>query len=211
MQRAVKVAFVFDCKCDTPSWIGSLCLICSRILLSLSGFPNGTRIKCFKWKYVFFNHRNPANTGIRQFMQLRSSYVENLFKELCCEMQSHGGDTQTKQVSTCTMSSVLTDLIEGCTWDSPDIFSPPLVKKGNGKERQKLQKFTFESDQINVVFVFSDSPWPGDQLTGNVFTDDLSTCLLKQNIHVFWLCRSHYSAVSVYIYKDIKPVVTMAT
>lgn len=202
MQRVLQAVFVFDCdsaSSDVSSRISSLRRICTRILLSLSGFPNGTYMKCFKWKYVFFNQRKSASTKTHQFMGLGSCYIENMFKELQCELHSNALQTQAKEGTLRLLRSVLTDLVQRSTWDSPDIFSPQHVNKASGEEKQKLSMFSTQNEPLNLIFVFSDCLQHAEQRVGNVFTNDLFTCLLKQNISMFWVYDSIQDEVSVYI------------
>lgn len=174
-KRTVQVAFMLDTRCTKSSVISRhryLCLACTRVLLYLACFPNKAQLK---WKYVFLNERGPANIRIPHFLELKLASIENMFKELLSELLDNVTVTKS-EMSVSVLYSALIDVVQGSTWDTPDIFSSPKARGGGATETELL----------NIILVCSH--WPGkvDQLAGSVFLQDLSVCLSERKINVFW-------------------------
>ena len=192
-ERPIQIVFLLDVTCGSTDVIlkhRSLCLACSRVLLSLSGFPNPVRMKCLKWKYVLLKHRDPALVKVPPFMDLKLSSIKSLFDEVKREMRRYD-DSSTRPVTTLPLlSSALVDIVQGSVWDSPIIFSPPksALGKGSGRQGRKWPKIGADiPTPLNLVFVCSCLPATMQQIAESYLPKDLCTHLLKQKINLCWL------------------------
>ena len=170
----IQVAFLLDggsSDCQVTSNFRSLSLACAKILFSLSNFP---RKKCLKWKYVILKENQPAVSKVPPFMELKLECMERLFKELRCELEKNTHRSM-KILPMSVLSHVLADVVHGSVWDLSDIHSPSRGHVWPGA--------SIEGDSLNIVFVHSRCTSREEV----VFSDDLHTCLLKQNITVFWM------------------------
>lgn len=178
-EHPVQVTFMLDTRCTKSSPLSRhryLCLACTRILLYLACFPNKAQLKCIKWKYVFFNGRGPAKIQVPHFLELNLSCIENMFKELLSELVGNVTETKSEEMSVSVLYSALIDVVQGSTWDTPDIFSPPKERCGGA----------METELLNVIFVCSHWPEEIDHLAESLFPQDLSACLSERKINVFW-------------------------
>lgn len=179
-EHPVQVTFMLDTRCSKSSLLSRhryLCLACTRILLYLACFPNKAHLKCVKWKYVFFNERGLAKIQVPHFLELKLSHIENMFKELLSQLVCNITEAKSEEMSVSVLYSALIDVVQGSTWDTPDIFSPP-------KERCSA---AMDTDLLNVICVCSHWPENVDHLAGSLFPQDLSACLSERKINVFWL------------------------
>lgn len=193
----VQVAFLLDATCRSANISfrhRSLCLVLLRVLLSLSAFPNQERMRCLKWKFVFLSKRESVIVKVPPFTDFNMSSIQGLFNELYSELQRNVDS----QITTDSVSSALVDLIQGSAWDSPDILSPPKPKLGktNEKNGQKWSTIVRAPTPLNFVFVCSHSQKEIEQLSSS-FPSDLCTCLLKENIKIFWMSESVHSNCKV--------------
>ena len=205
--QVVQVAFMLDTRSSKSNVVSrhrSLCLACTRVLLCLCGFPNRAHLKCLKWKYLFFNECGPGKVKIPHFLELKLSCIENMFNELCSELQANSVESHLEQMTVSVLCSTLIDVVQGSVWDSPDVFSPQkTVGKIGRREGGKWQSRALETEPLNVIFVCSHWPGQTDQLTGSLFPPDLSTCLLKQKIRVFWLYEGDPSPSNKVSYRHV--------
>ena len=186
-KMTVRIAFLFDttsAASDVELRLQSLCLACTRVLLSFSVFPNTTRMKYCKWNYFFFNDHQLTVAKIPRFLEVNATLIDSMFRELRWALQSNA---KVKQMSLSVLSSTLSDVLQGSTWDSPDILSPPKVAKKVGMEGWKWGKSVHENELLNLIFVCSPWPGPAAELPGNLFSSDVFTRLSKLSIKVFWL------------------------
>jgi hypothetical protein len=110
-------------------------------------------------------------------MEMKLACFEKLFNELSCGLHLHSSSNDgVKPLPYSVLSTVLVDVVQGTSWDSPDILSP--------LRGRKWPNTVVEADPLNLVFVCSPSPSQVGQL---VSSNDLCVCLLKQKIALFWI------------------------
>jgi hypothetical protein len=165
-----RVVFLVDVSCaasDVQSYHRSLCCECTKVLFSLSVFPSR---KCVKWKLLPIRVDEPVAGRVPPFVDLTLDSMKALFKEIGYELFKNV-DKDVKPLPSTVLSSTVATLVQGCLWDSPDIYSPPKRKPSR------------VSDPMNIMFVCSRCPERLQQIVSN----DLHACLLKQNVHLICL------------------------
>ena len=180
----VRVVFLVDVASVVSGGLlhlRSFCFACTKVLLSLSGFPSS---KYLKWKYVLVKDNDPVIGRLPPFVELTLNSIEKLLKELKCELQKIvAGNVKHSPVS--LLSSVLADVVQNTLWDSPDILSPPRKKM--------LPTVDIPADPLNMVFVCSN----GSRQLQHLVQEDLHACLFKRSIRVICLCGYEEKVVGI--------------
>jgi hypothetical protein len=123
-----------------------------------------------KWKLLPLRVDEPVAGRVPPFVDLTLDSMKTLFKEIGYELFKNV-DKDVKPLPSTVLSSTVATVVQGCLWDSPDIYSPPKRKPSR------------VSDPMNIIFVCSRCPERLQQIVSN----DLHACLLKQNVHLICL------------------------
>ena len=172
MHERVRVVFLLDVSsatsADVQSYHKSLCLQCTKVLLSLSVFPSRV---CVKWMFLPINVDESVVGRVPPFVDVTLDSIRTLFEKLKFELLKNA-DRQVKPLPATALSSTLATVVQCCLWDSPNIYSPP--------RRQKRSRV---SNPLNIIVVCSGLPGRFQQVLSN----DLQACLLKHNVHMICL------------------------
>ena len=154
----------------------SLCLVCTRILLFLSQFPNKEHLGRVQWNYKFFNsqrHEKSVRTKTAQFYENRSELLQKFFEELqsSLEVAQNGTSSSSSwpqaQPPVKLVYSALAASVQDFTWDAPEImspirhFSPQSRKKVNKRRKGGVIGHTTQ----NVIFICSTCPQSEEEVS----------------------------------------------
>ena len=169
-----------------PIWAGkcqqyfrSLCLVCARILLFLSRFPNKEHLGWLKWNFKIFNSQQPERS-IRarsaQFNECRSELIQKFFHELQESLEVAQDNEQVVPSASTSpkpvrlVYSALASTVQDFVWDAPEIVSParPILKSNKRKgvgQRGQRQSSNENRSTRNIIFVCSPCPKSEQEVT----------------------------------------------
>ena len=169
--------FLLDtCPVPTDRLHGALCLLCTRLLLFLSRFPDEEHAARVGWNYTLFNSGRPEGSvraKTSQFHECRSELLEKLFgdtkKSLAASAQA--GPAHAARLPCPPVKQVykaLAAAVQDFIWDAPDISSPVRPIRGRTMRSRRMMRSTakLEPSCRNVIFICSCSPQSGEELGG---------------------------------------------
>lgn len=177
-RQKTQAVFLVD-TCSPPAenlsrYCRSLCLVCTRILLFLSQFPNKEHQGRVQWNYKFFNSRKPetsVRTQTAQFYENRSELLQKFFGQLQSGLehtqnQSSSLNLSWPQPPVKLVYSALAAAVQDFTWDAPEITSPIRRPSALSKRAKRGRKSGVNDNHTtkNVIFICSMCPRSKDEL-----------------------------------------------
>ena len=171
----------------------SLCLVCTRILLFLSQFPNKEHLGRVQWNYKFFNsqrHEKSVRTKTAQFYENRSELLQKFFEELqsSLELARNGTSSSSNlpQPPVKLVYSALAAAVQDFTWDAPEIMSPIRRLSPQSKKRvKKGRKSDVKDAHItqNIIFICSTSPQSEEKVHQFLYGSDKESDVSMKMLH----------------------------
>ena len=177
-RQKTQAVFLVD-TCSPPAenlsrYCRSLCLVCTRILLFLSQFPNKEHQGRVQWNYKFFNSRKPeisVRTQTAQFYENRSELLQKFFGQLQSSLEHTHNQSSSLSLSwpqppVKLVYSALAAAVQDFTWDAPEITSPIRRPSALSKRAKRGRKSDVKDNRTtkNVIFICSMCPQSKDEL-----------------------------------------------
>lgn len=210
----VQVVFLVDVKPppdeDLERYCRSLSLACTRILLSMSGFPNKEHLK-LQWSYKLFSSERPFKTlgkKVPQFHKLSSQMLELFRRDLTSSVSSEclgkivtsPRQRQQLQVNLArSIYNVLAGAAQDFGWDAPNIKSPMCSRTRQGKRSLHETVSSTVSKHRNLIFIFARMPLGvftnntkgRSPMVDKILPKPLLSQLSCKNICTHWVYEGH--------------------
>ena len=177
-RQKTQAVFLVD-TCSPPAenlsrYCRSLCLVCTRILLFLSQFPNKEHQGRVQWNYKFFNSQKPetsVRTQTAQFYENRSELLQKFFGQLQSSLEHTHNQLASLNLTWLhppvkLVYSALAAAVQDFTWDAPEITSPIRRPPAQSKRAKRGRMSNVKDNRTtkNVIFICSMCPRSKDEL-----------------------------------------------